>query len=263
MALAPPPGTTVLSRCLRIRTGASRETREISPKTNSSATISPRTVTVIPGKRRTISFRRSCWAWALKLRLCGSQYCIFSCHCLAAAQERSEHGIDGFASVLQLHAHGNYCNGIQPREQLRQVDRVFLSGYRAARSANLAQFEQLANVRQRIGVVIAKHCLGHSIDSGGAKLGKKVLRTGDSAEGHRSRRNSLGRNSATHPPYSGLRPGGNTGRIGASGKHDSVGASERRDRLAQPARGQKPVAGVLGSEQHYIEISRQLPVLET
>ena len=44
-ALAPPPGTTVLSRCFRISTGASRETRAISPKTNSSATRSANTVT--------------------------------------------------------------------------------------------------------------------------------------------------------------------------------------------------------------------------
>src|SRR5213080_922232 len=40
MAFAPPPGTTLRSRCLRIKTGASRETREISPNTNSSAKIS-------------------------------------------------------------------------------------------------------------------------------------------------------------------------------------------------------------------------------
>jgi len=50
MALAPPPGTTLRSQCLRISTGASRETREISPNTNSSATRSARTVTVELGK---------------------------------------------------------------------------------------------------------------------------------------------------------------------------------------------------------------------
>src|SRR5438876_8991496 len=50
-ALAPPPGTMWDSRCLRIRTGASRETREISPYWNSSATKSP---------RRTIVFVVNC-----------------------------------------------------------------------------------------------------------------------------------------------------------------------------------------------------------
>ena len=59
MALAPPPGTTVRSRCFRISTGASRETREISPKTNSSATRSPMTVTVTLGKDSTILRSRS------------------------------------------------------------------------------------------------------------------------------------------------------------------------------------------------------------
>src|SRR5437588_953765 len=48
-ALAPPPGTTCVSRCFRMRTGASRETREMSPKRNSSATKSPRRTTVFPG----------------------------------------------------------------------------------------------------------------------------------------------------------------------------------------------------------------------
>src|SRR5208283_5237466 len=62
MALAPPPGTTLRSQCLRISTGASRETREISPKTNSSATRSARTVTVSLGKDSTI-FRRRRRPW--------------------------------------------------------------------------------------------------------------------------------------------------------------------------------------------------------
>ncbi len=51
------PGTILRSRCFRISTGASRETREISPNTNSSATRSARTVTVSLGKDST-SFRR-------------------------------------------------------------------------------------------------------------------------------------------------------------------------------------------------------------
>src|SRR5450759_214738 len=59
MALAPPPGTTLRSRCFKISTGASRETREISPNTNSSATRSARTVTVSLGKDSTIFRRRS------------------------------------------------------------------------------------------------------------------------------------------------------------------------------------------------------------
>src|SRR3984893_533358 len=59
MALAPPPGTIFRSRCFRISTGASRDTREISPKTNSSATRSARTVTVNLGKEATIFRKRS------------------------------------------------------------------------------------------------------------------------------------------------------------------------------------------------------------
>src|SRR5262245_35189884 len=58
MAFAPPPGTIDRLRCFRISTGASRLTREISPKTNSSATRSPSTATLTRGKLSTIFSRR-------------------------------------------------------------------------------------------------------------------------------------------------------------------------------------------------------------
>jgi hypothetical protein len=56
--MAPPPGTIWVSRWRRIRTGASRETRVISPYWNTSATKSPRRTMVREGKRSTISASR-------------------------------------------------------------------------------------------------------------------------------------------------------------------------------------------------------------
>src|SRR5579864_4786985 len=56
-ALAPPPGTICVSLCLRMRTGASRETRVMSPNWKASATKSPRTTTVLVEKRSTYSAR--------------------------------------------------------------------------------------------------------------------------------------------------------------------------------------------------------------
>src|SRR5579859_1869658 len=58
-ALAPPPGTNCDSRCRRIRTGASRETREISPNWYSSATKSPKSTTLFDENCSTISARAS------------------------------------------------------------------------------------------------------------------------------------------------------------------------------------------------------------
>src|SRR5215471_10156596 len=60
MALAPPPGAMLRSRCFRMSTGASRETRAISPKTNSSATRSARTVAVSRLKLSTMRSKRCC-----------------------------------------------------------------------------------------------------------------------------------------------------------------------------------------------------------
>src|SRR5215469_7041036 len=57
-AFAAPPGYASLRRWRRISTGASRETREISPDTNSSSTKSPSTQMVRCGKAATISSSR-------------------------------------------------------------------------------------------------------------------------------------------------------------------------------------------------------------
>ena len=57
--VGPATGTMVRSRCFRISTGASRDTRGISPKINSSATGRPSTVTVVLGNDSTIFLSRS------------------------------------------------------------------------------------------------------------------------------------------------------------------------------------------------------------
>src|ERR1700691_4343439 len=57
-ALAAPPGYDSVRRWRRIRTGASRETREISPETNSSRTKSPTTPMIWREKPATMSRRR-------------------------------------------------------------------------------------------------------------------------------------------------------------------------------------------------------------
>ncbi len=58
-AFAPPPGSVCVSRCRKISTGASRETREISPETNSSATKSPSSKIVCRENCSTRSIRRA------------------------------------------------------------------------------------------------------------------------------------------------------------------------------------------------------------
>src|SRR6266498_2295084 len=57
---AAPPGTVSVYSCLRIKTGASRETLLMAPKTNWSAIASPTTRTFCCGKRLTMLISRSC-----------------------------------------------------------------------------------------------------------------------------------------------------------------------------------------------------------
>src|ERR1044071_9277700 len=57
--LAAPPGTVSVRSCRRIITGASRDTRLISPDTNWSAIRSPSTTTRRPSNARTSALKRS------------------------------------------------------------------------------------------------------------------------------------------------------------------------------------------------------------
>src|SRR2546421_2974832 len=125
MALAPPPGSTVRSRCLRIRTGASRETREISPKINSSATRSPTTVIVILANDSTIFISRSVSLEFLLIRK------IFSCPPSALLNEAQD-GIHSVSCVQQFHFHRNNSQGFESRQISIQVDCVLFRGDESA-----------------------------------------------------------------------------------------------------------------------------------
>src|SRR5271169_3046758 len=112
MAFAPPPGTMVFSRCFKISTGASRETREISPNTNSSATKSPSTATVTLGNELTICFSRSVSLGCLFMNVSG----ILSCGASALAN-CAQHGVQRTSFVQQFHLDRDDRQRLQRRKK--------------------------------------------------------------------------------------------------------------------------------------------------
>src|SRR5882724_6470075 len=123
IAFAPPPGSTLRSRCLRIRTGASRETREISPKMNSSATRSPRTVTVVLGNASTILRRRSFSLTVLAMM----ESKIFSRARLSFRNSR-QNCIYKLGGTVEGDSQGGNSQGLKIGAQRSEVDGVFFGG---------------------------------------------------------------------------------------------------------------------------------------
>src|ERR1700687_3290899 len=152
-AFAPPPGTTVRSRCRRMSTGASRETREISPNTNSSATMSPSTVTVMRGKEATIVRSRSaCWGTRVMKKKIISRG-IFSRR-RPAFLNHTQNSIQGVKGLEQVHDYASHGDRLNRGKQRAEIDRVLLSGDEAAGAVLFSQCHQLANVGSRVSVVV-------------------------------------------------------------------------------------------------------------
>src|SRR5262249_38224687 len=159
-----PPGMMVRSRCFRISTGASRETREISPKTNSSATISPSTVTVALGKASTIFASRSvsfkCLVIVTSSPLVAPAFHqrptnlpltlpILSCPA-ATLGKGMQDGIHSVSGVFQFHLHRDDRNRLQRGKISAQIHRIFFGGDESARFTFLFQLQQFAHVFFRI-----------------------------------------------------------------------------------------------------------------
>src|SRR6266705_2917338 len=173
MALAPPPGSTVRSRCLRIRTGASRETREISPKINSSATRSPTTVIVILGNDSTIFISRSV---SLEFLLIGVGR-IFSCQPSSLLHD-AQHGIHSVSRLQQFHFHRHHSQWLQRGHISTQVNRVFFGGDESPSFTLMAQLQQFLDVPLGVGMMIAVKSFGHGLNSSGSQLQQENLRPG-------------------------------------------------------------------------------------
>src|SRR5439155_24170711 len=208
MAFAPPPGTTLRSRCLRIKTGASRETREISPNTNSSATRSPTTVMVTLGKDSTIFLSRSdclgCWV----IRILSQSFLsaesgatlIFSCR-TAALFNGAQHGIQGVIRIEEFHFDGNNCQRNKGRKKFAQVDGVFFCGDKATGFALRAMFDQVRYIALGIGVMIAIECFGCRFDACGAELHQEIPWTRNTTKGNRPGGDILRKNAASSSPH--------------------------------------------------------------
>src|SRR5216117_1339995 len=178
-AFAPPPGTTVRSRCRRISTGASRDTREISPNTNSSATISPSTATVTRGNASMILRR-----WLVSCDVRGMLALILSRPHFAFANH-AQHGIQSVSGFDDLHYHLRYRHLAQLRNGCPEIYGILLCGDKPAALVPLAQSQEVAHVLLRISVMIAvrfESCWCHART---LQLFKKIMRPCDAAEYNR------------------------------------------------------------------------------
>src|SRR5579863_183354 len=257
-AFAPPPGSTVRSRCFRMSTGASRDTREISPYTNSSATRSPSTVIVTLGKASTIFCSRST---SFKCLVIGNSRRrpvvavtgIFS-RVGSAVLDRAQHGIHSVSCVGKLHLYRNHGQRREGPEISTEIYCIFFGSHETASFTSPIKFKQVANIFFSVSVMIAEECLRYRIDSRCAELQHKILRPRNSAKHERPCRDILHRDSPpqfpNHLPFNRKRF-----RRSCAGQHDRIGPPQSAQRLSQPPRGKQPIARIIGRHQHNIEIA--------
>src|SRR5882724_6967009 len=265
MALAPPPGTIIRSRCFKIRTGASRETREISPNTNSSATRSPSTVTVAWGNASTIFLRRSvsllCFVMIFDDGGSSSPSRIFS-HCRRTRGNlRHQKAQDGL-SIEQFHSHGCGNKGFHAPRIFLQIDHIFLCGNESRAILLFANGQQISHIFLGVGMVIGEGNLHGSDHSSFAQLPKKSLWSRDPAKSHHTRWDRWKADSAPHSPNRlSSQPSRRIGNVLL--QHNHVGAFQCRQRLAQTAARQQAILKIRGIDHHNIEVACQGAVLKS
>src|SRR5271169_2424986 len=114
--------------------------------------------------------------------------------------------------------------------------------------------------------MIAKLDLRRRCNSRGAYLGKELLRPRDAAKHNRCNGRGGDGDLSTHPPD--RLPGASeipdlhvTGGK-ALRQDDCIGTLQRRERLAQPPRGQQPVVEIVFPHQYNVEVTSQRAMLK-
>src|SRR5450631_168803 len=186
-AFAPPPGPTVRLRCRRISTGASRDTREISPNTNSSATKSPSTVTVMRGNAATIFRGRSASLGARVIRKTIFSREIFSRR-RPAFPNHAQNSIQSVSGVKEFHSSARDGDPIKRRKQRAEIDRVFFGGDETTGVVLLTQGSEIADIFLRVRVVVAVKLRGGWVNTSGLQLIDELLGASDATESDGSRR---------------------------------------------------------------------------
>src|SRR5579872_897723 len=194
MALAPPPGTTLRSLWRRISTGASRETRDISPNTNSSATRSPITVIVTLANDSTIFFSRSASLGCLFIRIE-----ILSCSGRAFFNS-PQNGIYEVICLGEVQRDTGNRQRRQAGSEFAQVHDVFLCRDEPVGLMLFAQFAEIVDVAGRIKVMIREELCGHRLNAHRTKLLLESFRPSDAAKYHRPRRSYVQRYASLHFP---------------------------------------------------------------
>src|SRR4029077_11225669 len=181
-------------------TGASRDTREISPYTNSSATRSPSTVIVTLGNASIIFRSRSTSFKCFVIRRL-EQTCHPEATCVSSPKDPGEpreasrslrcntrafgslpyrprifsrapppllnhaqHGIHTVSCVGQLHLHRNHRQRRQRVKISTQVHRILLCSNKASSLTALPELQQITNIFVGIRMMVAKKCLGYGIN---------------------------------------------------------------------------------------------------
>ncbi len=126
--------------------------------------------------------------------------------------------------------------------------------------------KQALDVTPVIGVMIAKLDLRRRCNSSGAYLGKKLLRPRDAAKHNRCNGRGGDGDLSTHPPDRLPRASKILNLHVVGGKvlrqDDCIGTLQRRERFAQPARGQQPVVEIVFAHQYNVEVTSQRPMLK-
>jgi len=116
----------------------------------------------------------------------------------------AKHGIQSVSRIGKIHFHRDHRERLERGKVGSEINRIFFGGNEATGLAPLFQVEQFANVFFRVGVVIAIKRLGDRFDIGRPQLQHEVLRSRDTAEDHRARRNIMARaaflSGAVDPP---------------------------------------------------------------
>src|ERR1700722_11707902 len=237
-AFAPPPGSTVRSRCFRISTGASRDTREISPYTNSSATRSPSTVMVTLGKASIILRSRSTSFKCFVIRYRGNFPIVAVCRIFSRAAapfiHHAQDGIDGVSRAGKFHLDRDDCERRERVKISAQVHRIFLRSDEASSLAALFELQQVAHILFRVGMMITEECFCGRGNASGPQLQQKILGSRNAAKHHRPRWNILHDNGAPHAPH-GLALQRKRFRRSATGQHHSIGSLQTPQWFPPPA----------------------------
>src|ERR1019366_2395839 len=124
-------------------------------------------------------------AWCLEQARSGpsaEQRLIVSRGPLHSLPHRGQYELQDGWRIVQPHPHWNNMNRLQRFKMRIKIDRVFFRGDECRRAMLLAQSQKLADILNRVPMMIAKAAGAGQRNSPRPQLANKVLRTSDAAK---------------------------------------------------------------------------------